>query len=172
MIAKLLPLSCLLPAIVLCSCEKQTVNENAAHFAAIKTELSNLRSEVSSLRSSVASGAANSQTRFQSEINSLRSVGSRLDDIDKHLQKMTGDIEGLKEPHSAASPAPPATPPPESPPPSKTLREELPFGTPVVGRKGMVYSPYAPERGQVDVAGLKRGTRVKCPYTGHHFRAP
>jgi hypothetical protein len=71
---------------------------------------------------------------------------------------------------------PPTTSPnptPDTPPDVKPVpREDLPYGIPVVGKKGMVYSPYAEDKGQVDVEGLKRGTRVKCPYTGKHFRVP
>jgi hypothetical protein len=76
----------------------------------------------------------------------------------------------------------PTEPPPTTPAPGPTpdvppevkpvLREDLPYGIPVVGKKGMVYSPYAEDKGQVDVENLKRGTRVKCPYTGKHFRVP
>ncbi len=67
----------------------------------------------------------------------------------------------------------PAVPPVEpTPAPTVKPREELMYGIPVVGKKGMVYSPHAPEKGQVDVEGLKRGTRVKCPYTGMDFRVP
>lgn len=51
-------------------------------------------------------------------------------------------------------------------------REDLPFGQPVVGKKGFVYSPYAPDKGQVDVDGIPAGTKVKCPYTGKVFRVP
>ncbi len=51
-------------------------------------------------------------------------------------------------------------------------QEELPYGIPVAGKKVMVQSPYAPDKGFVDVEGLKRGTRVACPYTGKHFRVP
>ena len=71
----------------------------------------------------------------------------------------------------STNPAPPTTPTePTKPPPA--VREDLPYGIPVVGKKDMVYSPYAPEKGQVDVAGYKRGTRVECPYTKKHFRVP
>ncbi len=82
-----------------------------------------------------------------------------------------------------------STPPPDSTPtttdtatPSDTTstveskpavtREDLPFGQPVVGKKGFVYSPYAPDKGQVDVDGIPAGTKVKCPYTGKVFRVP
>lgn len=51
-------------------------------------------------------------------------------------------------------------------------REDLPIGQPVVGKKGYVYSPYAPDKGQVDVDGIPAGTKVKCPYTDKVFRVP
>ena len=68
----------------------------------------------------------------------------------------------------------PSSPPePDTPPaPKPSAREDLPYGIPVVGKKGYVYSPYAEAQGQVDVTGLKRGTRVECPYTKKHFRVP
>ena len=50
--------------------------------------------------------------------------------------------------------------------------EDLPYGIPVEGNPGMVFSPYARDKGMVDVSGMKRGTRISCPYTGKHFRAP
>jgi hypothetical protein len=82
------------------------------------------------------------------------------------------------EPTPPAEATPPGTPPPAPPPidtppaPKPSAKEDLPYGIPVVGKKGYVYSPFAEDRGQVDVEGLKRGTRVKCPYTGKHFRVP
>ena len=51
-------------------------------------------------------------------------------------------------------------------------KEDLPFGSKVIGKPGMVYSPYAPDKGWVDVDGLRPGTKVKCPYTGKNFRVP
>jgi hypothetical protein len=77
-------------------------------------------------------------------------------------------------PADATVPVTPSTPStPANPPASKpSSRDDLPFGTPVVGKKGFVYSPYAEDKGYVDVETLKRGTRVKCPYTGKHFRVP
>lgn len=51
-------------------------------------------------------------------------------------------------------------------------REDLQYGQPVVGKKGFVYSPFAPDKGQVDVDGIPAGTKVKCPYTGKVFRVP
>lgn len=76
-------------------------------------------------------------------------------------------------PTTTDTPAPETTPPSTTPPAVTPVpREDLPYGIPVVNKKGMVYSPYAEDKGQVDVDGLKRGTRVKCPYTGKHFRVP
>ncbi len=76
------------------------------------------------------------------------------------------------------------TPPPSSEPKEKEKtteapeekpaapREDLQYGQPVVGKKGFVYSPFAPDKGQVDVEGIPAGTKVKCPYTGKTFRVP
>jgi hypothetical protein len=50
--------------------------------------------------------------------------------------------------------------------------QDVPWGIPVSGNSGMVRSPWAPDGGVVDVAGIKRGTKVKCPFTGHIFRVP
>lgn len=50
--------------------------------------------------------------------------------------------------------------------------EELPYGIPVPGRPGTVYSPYDRTAGFVDVSGLAPGTVVTDPYTGNQFRVP
>ncbi len=75
-------------------------------------------------------------------------------------------------PPATGTPPAETRPPEPAPTPKPAVREDLPYGIPVVGKKGMVYSPYAPEKGQVDVDGYKRGTRVECPYTQKHFRVP
>ena len=63
------------------------------------------------------------------------------------------------------------TPAPTPPP---AVEENLPFGTPVAGRPGMVVSPYTdPSKKQlVDVTGLPSGEKVKDPYSGKLFRVP
>ncbi|MDB6135378.1 MAG: hypothetical protein JWM59_3621 [Verrucomicrobiales bacterium] len=69
-----------------------------------------------------------------------------------------------------------AAPPPVSAravlsPEKRGTREDLPFGQPVLGRAGLVYSPHARDS-LVNVADIPSGTRVKCPYTRKHFRVP
>jgi hypothetical protein len=50
-------------------------------------------------------------------------------------------------------------------------KASLPYGVPVPGRKGMVTSPYTPEK-YVDVTGFAPGSIVKDPYTGKLFLVP
>lgn len=49
----------------------------------------------------------------------------------------------------------------------------FPFGTPVYGKPGFVYSPYSySQAGEVNVTGIPSGTKVRCPYTKRIFRVP
>lgn len=56
--------------------------------------------------------------------------------------------------------------------PTVTKSDDLPYGSPVTGRPGLVNSPYAGKMQLVDVTGLKPGQEVKCPYSGKLFRVP
>jgi len=51
-------------------------------------------------------------------------------------------------------------------------KTELPYGTPVPGKPGLVTSPFAPDSGYVDVTGCPPGTAVEDPYTGKIFLTP
>lgn len=69
----------------------------------------------------------------------------------------------------APTPGPSAS---SKPPQPAEVTGEVPFGSPIAGRPGMVHSPFASKYQLVDVTGLPPGTEVKCPYTGKLFRVP
>jgi hypothetical protein len=62
--------------------------------------------------------------------------------------------------------------PTKSIPAATKPKQDVPFGTPVPGRAGFVYSPYADKDGLVDVQGMSSGMPVRCPFTGKLFRVP
>jgi hypothetical protein len=49
---------------------------------------------------------------------------------------------------------------------------DLPYGSPVPGKQGLVTSPFAPESGYIDVRSFPPGTEVKDPYSGKIFLTP
>jgi hypothetical protein len=51
-------------------------------------------------------------------------------------------------------------------------KTDLPYGTPVPGKPGLVTSPFAPDNGYVDVTGFPPRTAVEDPYTGKIFMTP
>jgi hypothetical protein len=51
-------------------------------------------------------------------------------------------------------------------------KTELPYGTPVPGKPGLVTSPFSPDSGYVDVTGFPPGSAVEDPYTGKIFLTP
>lgn len=61
---------------------------------------------------------------------------------------------------------------PEKPAPrDNPILDDLPYGAPVAGKTGFVYSPYGDKK-LVDAVDIPRGTKVKCPYSGKVFRVP
>ena len=97
---------------------------------------------------------------------------------DSNTQPNT-DAASVQTPSNTPPPPPPDkpkdAPPPaasgNTPPPAATANE-LPYGVPVPGKKGFVYSPYDKSAGFVDVRDIGPGTKVRCPYTGKIFRVP
>jgi hypothetical protein len=51
-------------------------------------------------------------------------------------------------------------------------KSDLTYGIPVPGKPGLVTSPFAPDKGYVDVTGYPPGTAVEDPYTGKLFLTP
>ena len=51
-------------------------------------------------------------------------------------------------------------------------KTDLLYGTPVPGKPGFVTSPFAPDKGYVDVTGFPPGAQVEDPYTGKIFLTP
>jgi S1-C subfamily serine protease len=51
-------------------------------------------------------------------------------------------------------------------------RKGYPSGIKVPGKAGIVRSPYAPSKGEVDVRRYSKGAAVKCPFTGKTFLVP
>lgn len=71
------------------------------------------------------------------------------------------------------------TPPRQKPKPAATSGaastqqpSDLPYGKPVPGKPGYVFSPYDKSGGYVDVSGYAPGQKVKDPYTGKIFLVP
>ena len=57
-------------------------------------------------------------------------------------------------------------------PGTKQGKTDLPYGTPVPGKQGLVTSPFAPDSGYVDVRSFAPGTEVKDPYSDKIFLTP
>lgn len=55
---------------------------------------------------------------------------------------------------------------------ASTQNSDLPYGKPVPGKPGYVFSPYDKNGGYVDVTGYTPGQKVKDPYTGKVFLVP
>ena len=92
------------------------------------------------------------------------------DGVDEVETAEEPQVETTPEP--AAPPLPPLPPLPPAPPAPTPGMETVSYGRPVPGKPGMVYSPYSPDAGYVDVRGIAPVTKVKCPYTKKLFRVP
>ena len=73
------------------------------------------------------------------------------------------------------TPAPPGQPDvrwAKAAPSASDQKADLPYGTPVPGKPGLVTTPFAPDAGYVQVLGFPPGTPVEDPYTGRIFLTP
>jgi hypothetical protein len=88
----------------------------------------------------------------------------------KGAETVPTPIEEPSKPGKEEQSAPPVLP--ASAAPAGKAKEDMPYGIPVPGRKGMVTSPYLPEGYYIDVSAFAPGSAVKDPYTGKIFRVP
>ena len=55
---------------------------------------------------------------------------------------------------------------------SSSQSADIPYGKPVPGKPGYVFSPFDKNGGYVDVTGYSPGQKVKDPYSGRIFLVP
>jgi hypothetical protein len=79
---------------------------------------------------------------------------------------------------ASSNPAPTATPSeraatkPKAPPRTAATQPQFPVGKPVPGHAGLVYNPFDPNGGFIDVSGYPPGTKVKDPDSQKIFIVP
>jgi hypothetical protein len=96
------------------------------------------------------------------------------EDIDLAGPPAPSDPPQPASPSIAETPPPPIAPTEPTPPqpkPADPQPAQIPFGLPVPGKKGFVYSPFDKSQ-QVNVVGIAPGKKVRCPYTGKIFLVP
>ena len=89
--------------------------------------------------------------------------------IDLEISVLDGALKivGIKEKMLHQQKGVPAGPPKQSSAPAR-----YPVGIPVAGKRGFAKSPYAPAKNDLDLRPYKKGSQVKCPYTGRIFIVP
>ncbi|MEO5717717.1 MAG: hypothetical protein ABIR29_04000 [Chthoniobacterales bacterium] len=73
-------------------------------------------------------------------------------------------------PHVTTQSAPPTTTSTQRT--ASSQPSDLPYGKPVPGKPGYVFSPFDKNGGYVDVTGYSPGQKVKDPYSGKIFLVP
>jgi hypothetical protein len=91
----------------------------------------------------------------------------------KHSETPSGDASNIETSNSAApAPGRPGVRSAKAASGTNQQQSDLMYGTPVPGKPGFVTSPFAPDKGYVDVTGFPPGTQVEDPYTGKTFLTP
>jgi len=99
-------------------------------------------------------------SRSSPAVQSIESQGESSSSV-QQLSEATDSNGHLATPHSSSDF-----------PSTAKASQEVPYATPVPGKKDLVTSPYAPRAGYVDIHGYPPGQEVRCPYTGKLFRVP
>jgi len=145
-----------------------------------------LRVIVGSLSIAILISSANvaSAGPFRDLFRALRSVIAHPHETPRPHRSSRSSHKHNETPPSDASNSQTSVSPVPAPPGQRDIRwakaasgasqqkTELPYGTPVPGKPGLVTSPFAPDTGYVDVTGFPPGTAVEDPYTGKIFLTP
>jgi hypothetical protein len=97
-----------------------------------------------------------SPTKFEAPFNQIREKGQP--DTRPESQRIPTLVEGQ-----------PAVIEPDR---WKPASEIILYAIRIKGEEGMVLSPYAPDKGWVDIRGFPPETDVRCPYTGRIMKVP
>jgi hypothetical protein len=89
-----------------------------------------------------------------------------------HGATTTHDAGGHRGDRSEASPNEQNTQKTKRAVAAKGDKRHLQYGTPVPGKKGLITSPFSPDKGYIDVRGFAPGTPVKDPYSGKIILTP
>jgi hypothetical protein len=91
-----------------------------------------------------------------------------------HERSVTAEKHAATPPVSTSQTGPEnaSSKPKASPTPQTASQTQFPYGRPVPGKPGYVYSPFDRNGGYVDVTGYSPSSKVKDPYTGKIFLVP
>ncbi|HEX2747141.1 MAG TPA: hypothetical protein VHM91_04010, partial [Verrucomicrobiales bacterium] len=136
-------ISLFLLLILLCSCEKPAASQEP-QLSSLRAEIDGLKSQVASLKDQLNLEISRSRSLVASDIEHSRTqinqLNARLTEVTKAFEEFKKALPEKAPETTASKPAPPEPPP-------RPRKDDLPYGVPLVGQKGMVYSPYAPEKG-------------------------
>ena len=148
-----LPFRAIFAALLLAGCKKDSGSDSSdfeGKISALRTEVSSLRSKVGSVESALR----DVDRSLHRSTNATASARQEITLLKEEVQLLRKELAKPQGQHSHVK------------------LGELPFGTPIAGKPGKIKSPYAPDKGLIDVEGYSRGTLIECPFSGMQFRAP